>query len=87
VGFQLNAADGLLISEVEKGSAAERAQLTAGVVLTGIDGVGVGEQVNLTNLLGNKRSGEVVQLSLLVPRRAAGGGGSLVPARLNVPVR
>ena len=42
-GLQIKAADGLLVTEVEKDSPAGRVQLQAGMVLTAVDASGVGE--------------------------------------------
>lgn len=85
--FQLRATDGLLVSEVEKDSPAERAQLQPGMVLTAVDAAGIGELVAVANVLGNKKSGERVQLTLIVPRRVSGGYIPFQQGTVAVPVR
>jgi predicted metalloprotease with PDZ domain len=72
-GFQIKTTDGLLVSAVEKDSPAERAQLQPGVVLTAVDSAGISELVGVANVLGNKKAGERVQLTVIVPRRVGGG--------------
>ena len=80
------AGDGLIISEVEKDSPAERAQFQNGMVLTGIDNAGVGDLVNVSNVLGNKKPGDRVQLSVIVPRRINGGYIPFQQCSVLVPV-
>jgi S1-C subfamily serine protease len=86
-GYQIKVGEGLRVSEVEKDSPAQRAQLQAGMVLTGVDSSGVDELVNVANALGNKKSGELVQLTLLVPRRLNSDYLALQAVKVNVPVR
>jgi S1-C subfamily serine protease len=86
-GLQIKAADGLLVTEVEKDSPAARAQLQAGMVLTAVDAAGVGELVGVATLLGNKKVGERVQLTVIVPRRLSGGYIPLQQYAVTVPVR
>jgi S1-C subfamily serine protease len=85
--FRIKPGDGLLVREVEKGGPAGRARIQAGIVLAGVDGVGINDLVNVANVLGNKKSGEGVQLGLILPRRLTGGAVELVAARVNVPAR
>jgi len=85
--LQIRATDGLLVSEVEKDSPAERAQLQPGMVLTAVDAAGVGDLVNVANVLGNKKTGERVQLMLMVPRRLSGGYIPFQQGTVTVPVR
>ncbi len=82
-----NTADGLLITEVEKESPADRAQFQTGMVLTGVDNTGVGDLVNIANVLGNKLSGDRVQLTLIVPRRVSQGYIPFQQGTVLVPVR
>ena len=85
--FRLNPGEGLLVSEVEKSSPAERARLQSGILLTAIDGNPVNDLVNAANALGNKKAGERVQLTLLVPRRGNDNLLQLQPATAAVVVR
>jgi len=85
--FQLNPGEGLLVSEVEKSSPAARAQIQTGFLLTAIDGIPVKNLVNAANAIGNKKVGDRVQFSLLVPRRVNGNLVQLQPANATVVVR
>lgn len=85
--LQIKATDGLLLSEVEKDSPAERAQLQAGMVLTAVDAAGIGELVSVANVLGNKKTGERVQLTVIVPRRVGNGYIPFQQGNVLVPVR
>jgi len=86
--FQLNRATaGLFISEVEKNSPAERAQFQPGMVLTAVDGVSVLDLVNVANVLGNRKPEEMVQLTVIVPRRLNNGFVPLQQVAVMVPVR
>jgi serine protease Do len=82
--LQIKTTDGLLIGEVQKGSPAERAQLQAGMVLTAVDAALVSKLVGVSNVLGNKKPGEGVNLSVIVPRRVNGG---YIPFQQVVSVR
>ena len=85
--FQIKPGEGLLVSEVEKSSPAERALLQSGILLTAIDGNPVNYLVNAVNALGNKKAGDRVQLSLIVPRPVNGNLLQLQPATAAVVVR
>jgi serine protease Do len=92
VQFQMKPGEALLVSEVEKNSPAERALLQSGILLTAIDGNPVNDLVNAdlvnaANALANKKVGERVQLTLLVPRRVNGNLLQLQPATATVVVR
>jgi serine protease Do len=76
-----------MITEVEKGGPAERAQLQPGMVLTAVNAVGVGDLVNVANVLGNKKAGDRVQLTVIVPRRVSGGYIPFQQGTVAVPVR
>lgn len=83
--FRIGKAAGLFIAEVEKGSPADRAQFQPGMVLTMVDNVNVVDLVNVANVLGNKKSDESVQLTILVPRR--GGYTPYQQFTVMLPVR
>jgi serine protease Do len=86
-GLQIKTTEGLLISEVEKDSPAERGQLQAGMVLTAVDAASISELVGVANVLGNKRAGERVQLTVIVPRRVSNGYIPFQQGNVTVPVR
>jgi len=67
--FPVKPGEGLYISEVEKNSPAERAQLQRGYLLTAIDGQTTGELMKVAILLSTKAASTSVQLSVVVPRR------------------
>ncbi len=64
---------GLLISEVETNSPADRAQLQRGFLLTAMDGQPTRDLWKVGNLLTTKQPGDQVQLTVVVPRRPGGG--------------
>lgn len=64
---------GLLISEVETNSPADRAQLQRGFLLTAVDGQPARDLWKVGNLLTTKQTGETVLLTVVVPRRPGGG--------------
>ena len=71
--LNIKASEGLLVTDVEKDSPADRAQFQNGMVLTGVDDVSVADLVKVANALGNKKAGEGVRLTVIVPRRLNGG--------------
>ena len=62
--FGLSKAQGALVASVEPGSAAEKAGLQAGDVVTGVDGADVAESSDLPRIIGEKRPGSVVRLQI-----------------------
>jgi serine protease Do len=80
-------AEGLVVSEVEKDSPAERAQFQAGMILTAVDNFSVADLVKVAMALGNKKPGERVQLTVIVPRRMSGGYIPFQQGIVTVPVR
>lgn len=86
-GLQLKPADGLMIGDVEKGSPAERAQLQPGMILTAVGTAAIGDLVNVANTLGNKKPGDPLQLTLLVPRRITGNYLPFQQGTVTVKVR
>ncbi|MBP9900375.1 MAG: trypsin-like peptidase domain-containing protein [Verrucomicrobia bacterium] len=85
--FQIKSGEGLLVSEVAPNSPAERAQIQPGFLLTDIDGYPVNGFVKAASILGNKKPGERVQLSLIVLRRVNGNLLQPQPATAVVVVR
>jgi len=83
--FQIQPGEGLLVNEVEKSGPA--AALQPGILLTAIDGNPVSFLVNVANAIGNKKSGDHAQLTLLVPRLVSGKVLQLQPATVAVVVR
>lgn len=68
---------GLLIAEVEKGGPAEQAELQSGFLITGIEGQTTAYLMTAADILSDKKKGERVRLTVLVPQRA----GNLVGYR------
>ena len=67
LGF--NSAEGLVVSQVDGGSPADKAGLTTGVVVVAIDGREANDIVNAARLINSKTSGERLKLSLVHIRR------------------
>jgi len=86
-GIQAGAGAGLYVEGVEKDGPAERAQVQRGFLLTGIDGQTTGDLSTAALLLSTKRSGERVQLSVIVPRRYGLGYVQFQQATVTVQVR
>lgn len=78
---------GLLVSEVEKNSPAANARLEAGMIISEVDGRAVGDLVNVSNVLGNKKRGDSVRLTVKVANRYGGGVVRLLTGQVDVPVR
>ncbi len=78
---------GLLVNDVEKNSPAANAKLEAGMIVTEADGVAVEDLVNISNVLGNRKRGESVRLTVKVPSRYQGGMMRLLTGQVDVPVR
>jgi serine protease Do len=78
---------GLLVNDVEKNSPAANAKLEAGMIVTDVDNVAVNDLVNISNVLGNRKRGESVRLTLKVPSRYQGGMMRLLTGQVDVPVR
>ena len=71
--FQANPGQGLLIEAVEKNGPADRAQIKAGFLLTGIDGQSAAELITAASVLCTKSPGERVRLDI-VARQIVGNG-------------
>jgi C-terminal processing protease CtpA/Prc len=67
----------LLIAEVEKGGPAEQAKLQSGFLITGIEGQTTAYLMTAADILSDKKKGDHVRLTVLVPQRA----GNLVGYR------
>jgi serine protease Do len=78
---------GLLVGDVEKNSPAANAALQPGMIITEADGVAVGDLVNISNVLGNKKRGEIVRLTVKVADRYASGFVRWLSAQVDVPAR
>jgi S1-C subfamily serine protease len=85
--FELSEKNVLVVTEVDKGSPAESANLKPGMVVLDVDGENFSDQITATNILGNKKSGERVTVRLKVPNRLAHGFVEARIAQIELPVR
>jgi S1-C subfamily serine protease len=85
--YGLSAREGLLIGDVEKNSPAAAAQLQAGMVVTSLNGFSVADLANISNVLGNARPGEPVQLTVKVVNRYGGSLARVMTGQVDVAVR
>jgi S1-C subfamily serine protease len=76
--FQVNQGEGLFIEKVERNGPADKAQLQSGFLLTAVDGQPTGDQVRVALALSQKKAGDRVRLTVVVPRRV---GNSYVEFR------
>ena len=84
--FGLASAQGVLISEVDKGSPAAGAGLQRGMVVTSIDGQNTRGPVPLAKILYGKKKGDKVTLELVIPRQR-GGFIQIQQGKVEVSVR
>ncbi len=68
-GFRVSQNEGLYIEKVEQGSPAEQAQLQRGFLLTAMDGQATGDLQRVAAVLTQKKAGDRVRLTVVVPRR------------------
>lgn len=85
--YKLAAGEGLLVDEVEKKSPADKAQLPTGLVIIAMDGVAMNDLVNISNVLGNKKRGEAVHLTVKVVNRYSNGLYRVLNDQVDVQVR
>jgi len=78
---------GLMVSEVENNSPAAKATLQAGMIITEADGFPLSDLVNISNVLGNKKRGEIVNLTVKKAYRNANGFVRWLSRHVEVPVR
>lgn len=83
----LDLSAGLLVNDVEKNGPAANAKLEAGMIVTEADGVAVDDLVNISNVLGNKKRGESVRLTVKVANRYPNGFVRWLTGQVDVPVR
>lgn len=76
--YGFNAGQGLFVEAVEKGGPAERARVERGYLLSAIDGHATADLRIVGEILSEKRKGDSVRLTVVVPRRL---GGSYVEFR------
>lgn len=84
--LRLRRIQGLLISDVETNSPADRAQLRPSDVIQAIDGVPAADMVEAARALHQKKKGETVLLELLA-RRASRGFVEIFSTRIELAVR
>jgi serine protease Do len=68
-GLGFSPGDALFIDAIEKGSPAERAEIHRGYLLAALDGQNAGSLRIVAEVLSNKKKGDSVRLSLILPRR------------------
>ncbi|MCO5051707.1 MAG: trypsin-like peptidase domain-containing protein [Verrucomicrobiae bacterium] len=78
---------GLTVTAVEKDGPAAKARLEAGMIVSAIDNVPVTDVVNLSNVLGNKRSGDPFRLIVNVATRYADGQARWLTGPVDIPAR
>ncbi len=78
---------GLPVTSVEKDGPAARAQLEAGMIVSAVDNVPVTDVVNLSNVLGNKTSGDPFRLLVNVATRYANGQVRWLTGSVDIPAR
>jgi serine protease Do len=83
----LNTNAGLLIDKVDANSPAANANLQRGYLLTAIDGDTANQIVSVAGALSDKKTGDTVQLTVLVPRRVSDNAFTAMQGSVSVPVR
>jgi len=68
--FSLKNHDGVVVTQVEKGSPAEKAGLHRGDVIVGVNGVKIKHAMDVRNLIGVSRVGQKLQMDLLRNNKA-----------------
>jgi serine protease Do len=68
-GLGVSPGEALFIDAVEKGSPAERAEIQRGCLLAAVDDQNAASLRNVAEVLTNKKKGDSVRLSLVLPRR------------------
>jgi len=85
--FKAGPGEGLFVEAVEKNGPADSVQLQNGFLITAIDGQRTGDLMTVANILSRKKSGDRVQLSVVVRRRVANGYTQLQQGTATVQVR
>jgi serine protease Do len=85
--YQLGNGSGWSIEEVERNSPAANVPLKPGMIVTEVDGVAASDLVNISNVLGNKKRGEIVRLTVKVAGRYGGGALQVVTLAADLVVR
>jgi len=78
---------GLFIDEVEKHSPADKAQLQRGFLLTAIGDRATGDLIGVADVLSTKKSGDIVRLVVVVPRRISNSYVEYRQASITLAVR
>ncbi len=78
---------GLMVSDVEKNSPAANATLQAGMIITEADGYAVSDLANISGVLGNKKRGESVRLTVKVANRYSNGLVRWLSGQVDVTAR
>jgi len=69
--YPVKPGQGLYIEEVERNSPADKAQLQRGFLLTAIDDRPTGDLIGVADVLSTKNPGDLVRLTIVVPRRVS----------------
>lgn len=84
--FGLSSTKGLLVSDVDKGSPADKAGLQRGMIFASVDGQNMRSFVDLAKVLYGKKPGDKVALEVIVPQQR-GRFVQLEQAKVEVTVR
>jgi serine protease Do len=68
--FGLPSAEGVIVSDVKKGSPADRAGFQAGDIIAAVNGEKVVDEGSLTTIFDDARAGDVVRIKVLRDRKA-----------------
>jgi len=85
--YPVKPGQGLFIEEVEKNSPADKAQLQRGFLLTAIDERATGDLIGVADVLSTKKSGDLVRLAVVVPRRISNSYVEYRQATVTLAVR
>ena len=85
--FGLKPFSGLLVAGVEKGGPAEQARISAGMVITGINGHNTPDFLNAMSVISELKKGDAANLNLLVPQRRGNYFLGYQPATVTLKTR
>jgi S1-C subfamily serine protease len=85
--FEVRQDEGLFIEKVLRNGPADKAQLQPGFLLTGVDGQPTGDLLRVVRVLSEKKAGDTVRLTVVVPRRLGGSYVEFRAVTVDVTVR